>query len=322
MEVINYKDYLAAVLTQFPLRPGTDPSGWIDGILAHTAYKAPMVPFFQITPEVSPAQNSDGWVHFSSIVGKSESHQELVRRYFQQLMPWRKGPFQIDGIPIDAEWDCRVKWNRFESKLPDLTGQTVLDVGANNGYYLFRLAEKKAVRVLGIDPHPLYFKQFLALNQWLPQPSNIQFLPIGYESLPQLESQFDLILLMGILYHEKNPLLSLQLIKEKLKTKGKLIVESIVIPGDASTVLFPRGRYAQMKNVYFIPSVGALESWLFKTGFKSVELLSVSTTNSDEQRVTPWSSAASLDDFLDPQDKSQTIEGYPAPERAVMIATI
>ncbi|MEY8213807.1 MAG: DUF1698 domain-containing protein, partial [Colwellia sp.] len=28
----------------------------------------------------------------------------------------------------------------------------------------------------------------------------------------------------------------------------------------------------------------------------------------------------SLSDFLDPQDKNKTIEGYPAPQRAIFIA--
>ena len=44
-------------------------------------------------------------------------------------------------------------------------------------------------------------------------------------------------------------------------------------------------------------------------------------TSTDEQRATKWMTNHSLIDFLDPNNKSLTIEGYPAPKRAVFIAT-
>nr|WP_169730591.1 DUF1698 domain-containing protein [Carnimonas nigrificans] len=41
----------------------------------------------------------------------------------------------------------------------------------------------------------------------------------------------------------------------------------------------------------------------------------------DEQRSTEWMTFQSLKDFLDPEDQHKTIEGYPAPRRALLVAT-
>jgi tRNA (mo5U34)-methyltransferase len=40
----------------------------------------------------------------------------------------------------------------------------------------------------------------------------------------------------------------------------------------------------------------------------------------DEQRPTAWMRFESLPDFLDPDDPTHTVEGLPAPRRAVLIA--
>jgi len=39
-----------------------------------------------------------------------------------------------------------------------------------------------------------------------------------------------------------------------------------------------------------------------------------------EQRATDWMRFQSLPEFLDPADHSRTVEGLPAPTRAVLIA--
>lgn len=316
MQSGNYQNYIASVLKNFPLIPELVQSFWIESLLTGSAYQNEFQNYSEKYLPTNPTVK-DGWVR----LGQKNDDTEVLVQYLQALKPWRKGPFEIAGIKIDAEWDSRQKWDRFARFLPDLTGKSVLDIGANCGYYLYRMFDTNAAKILGIDPHPLYFKQFLALDQWN-SASNIQFLPIGYESLNDLQDTFDLILLMGILYHEKNPLGCLNSIKEKLKPGGCLIVESIVVDGPADYVLFPKDRYAKMKNVYFIPTIGALESWIKKSGFVEIELISTSTTDPSEQRVTQWSSNASLEDFLDPTNLSRTIEGYPAPQRVIFKAKV
>jgi len=98
------------------------------------------------------------------------------------------------------------------------------------------------------------------------------------------------------------------------------VLETLVIEGDEHSVLVPGDRYAQMRNVYFIPSAAALKNWLEKCGFVDVRIVDVCTTTLEEQRRTEWMITESLAEFLDPNDSSKTIEGYPAPVRAVLIA--
>jgi len=103
-------------------------------------------------------------------------------------------------------------------------------------------------------------------------------------------------------------------------SEGELVLETLVVDGDENTVLVPGDRYAQMRNVYFIPSAPALKQWLEKCGFVDVKIVDMNITSTDEQRRTEWMTTESLADFLDPADASKTVEGYPAPLRAVLIA--
>ena len=98
------------------------------------------------------------------------------------------------------------------------------------------------------------------------------------------------------------------------------MLETLVIDGDVNSVLVPQDRYAKMKNVYFIPSVDCLINWLQKTGFKNIRCVDVALTTLEEQRKTDWLENESLIDFLDPKDHRKTIEGHPAPKRAVILA--
>jgi tRNA (mo5U34)-methyltransferase len=84
--------------------------------------------------------------------------------------------------------------------------------------------------------------------------------------------------------------------------------------------LVPEGRYAKMRNVWFIPSTQTLGGWLRRAGFRDVRLIDCSLTNVAEQHATEWMRFESLVDFLDPEDPSRTLEGHPAPRRAIFLA--
>ena len=94
-----------------------------------------------------------------------------------------------------------------------------------------------------------------------------------------------------------------------------------VPPFEGEMALFPRKRYAKMNNIFFIPTVACLTHWLTRSGFDSIQSVDVSRTTSDEQRKTDWIDTESLADFLDPNNPEKTVEGYPAPVRAMILAT-
>ena len=245
--------------------------------------------------------------------------QQRITQLLKNMMPWRKGPFHLYGINIDTEWRSDWKWERLIPHINNLSGQTVLDVGCNSGYHLWRMVGAGAKLAVGIDPMALYLCQFEAIRKLLGNDQRAHLLPLGIEELPKLNA-FDTVFSMGVLYHRRSPLDHLFQLKDQLVDGGQLVLETLVIDGDLHQVLMPGERYAQMRNVYFIPSVPTMINWLHKCGFSDVKMVDKSVTSLDEQRKTEWMTSDSLADFLDPNDSSKTIEGYPAPMRAVFIA--
>jgi tRNA (mo5U34)-methyltransferase len=236
----------------------------------------------------------------------------------EALTPWRKGPFQLGAVDVQAEWDSARKWDRFVKRVP-LAGKRVLDVGAGNGYFTLRAVGAGAAFALGIDPSWHYNAQW-ALLQRLFQCQQAALLPLRLKDLPTLEPAFDVVFSMGVLYHQRDPLTHLAELRRALEPGGQLVLESLVLQVPESTCLVPRERYAAMRNVWFIPSPACVESWLLRSGFETCECIDISRTTAAEQRPSPWMRAPSLQDFLDPTDSTRTIEGYPAPVRAVFLA--
>ena len=244
-----------------------------------------------------------------------------LREALQRLHPWRKGPFELFGIHIDTEWRSDWKWDRLREDIDPLEGRRVLDVGCGSGYHCWRMLGDGAEEVIGIDPTPLFIVQFWALQKYLQQ-DNIWLLPMGIEQVPAKLQAFDTVFSMGVLYHRRSPLDHLQELKDCLRPGGQLVLETLVIEGELGDTLLPEGRYARMGNVWFLPSCDTLLSWLCKLGFVDPQLVDVGDTTTEEQRSTQWMTFHSLANFLDPEDSKKSIEGHPAPRRAIVTARI
>lgn len=245
---------------------------------------------------------------------------DRLRQQLEALIPWRKGPIDLFGIHIDTEWRSDWKWQRVAPHIQPLDGRTVLDVGSGNGYYSLRMHGAGAARVVGIDPSPRFVVQFYMLKKYLGD-LPVDVLPLGIEALPPNCQAFDTTFSMGVFYHRRSPMDHLRELKETLVPGGELVLETLVIDGELGQVLVPEGRYAMMNNVWFLPSCPTLVSWMRKSGFEDIRVVDISTTSLDEQRSTAWMRFHSLKDFLDPSDLTRTVEGHPAPRRAVVVAT-
>jgi tRNA (mo5U34)-methyltransferase len=250
----------------------------------------------------------------------SDRHRQGIEKLLRNLMPWRKGPYFLYGTHINTEWRSDWKWERVLPHISPLAGRTVLDVGCGSGYHMWRMIGAGAHLVVGIDPMQLFLVQFEAVRKLLNDDRRAHMLPLGIEQLPVLQA-FDTVFSMGVLYHRRSPLDHLLQLKNQLVSGGELVLETLVIEGDVNQVLVPGERYAQMRNVFFIPSAEALKSWLEKSGFVDVRIVDFALTTTEEQRRTDWMTSESLAEFLDPYDPSKTVEGYPAPLRAVLVAT-
>jgi tRNA (mo5U34)-methyltransferase len=247
-----------------------------------------------------------------------------IKTGLQQLSPWRKGPFQFFDTHIDTEWRSDWKWQRIAAHLAPLEGRTILDVGCGSGYHMWRMLGAGAYRVVGVDPSRLFLAQFQAFKQYAQSSQkpllNIDLLPLKMEDVPRPLKAFDTTFSMGVLYHRKSPIDHLAELKDTLKPGGQLVLETLVIEGELGEVFMPEDRYAQMRNVWFLPSCDTLLLWARRAGFKNPRIVEKNVTSLEEQRSTEWMQYQSLTDFLDANDKSKTVEGYPAPLRATLIA--
>ncbi|HPY42516.1 MAG TPA: tRNA 5-methoxyuridine(34)/uridine 5-oxyacetic acid(34) synthase CmoB, partial [Thiolinea sp.] len=262
-----------------------------------------------------------GAVRIGQASNASSEQQAALHQALEVFIPWRKGPFEVFGIRIDTEWRSDWKWERVAPHLSPLQDRLVLDVGCGSGYHLWRMLGAGAQQVIGIDPSLFFLMQFQLIKHYSGQ-QPVHFLPLKSEDLPDFQGKgFDTVLSMGVLYHRRSPLDHLQELKNALRGGGELVLETLIVEGDVHTALMPEDRYGKMRNVWFIPSVAMLELWLRRLGFEDIRTVDVTPTTTAEQRSTEWMRFESLKDFLDPNDPSRTVEGYPAPVRAVIIAT-
>mgnify|MGYP000526581320 CR=1 FL=1 len=271
-------------------------------------------------PVLTPSQiELKSKVEIGDIAALSEQDRALFMEHLTTFHPWRKGPYKLFGIELDTEWRSDWKWDRVLPHIQDLTGRKVLDIGGGNGYHGWRMIGAGADLVLGIDPTLVFVMQYHVMQRYLGE-QNHYVLPIGIEDLPERLGCFDTVFSMGVLYHRRSPLDFLYELRSCLRSGGELVLETLVIDGEQGEVLMPEGRYAKMRNVWFFPSIPTMALWLRRCGFKNVQCVDVSVTSVEEQRATPWMTFESLKDFLDPNDKSKTLEGLPAPMRAVFTA--
>lgn len=247
------------------------------------------------------------------------SREELIDR-LQAFHPWRKGPYSFFGVEIDTEWRSDWKWERLLPHIQPLAGRRVLDVGCGNGYHGWRMRGAGADFVLGIEPFLVSVMQFQVMQRYL-QDHQHHVIPIGVEDLPANMACFDSVFSMGVLYHRRSPLDHLLELKGCLRPGGQLILETLIVEGDQETVFMPPGRYAKMRNVWFLPSVAAMTLWLQRCGFTEIACVNTNLTSHGEQHATEWMRFESLADYLDPDDETKTIEGHPAPLRAIFTAT-
>ncbi|MCK5543507.1 MAG: tRNA 5-methoxyuridine(34)/uridine 5-oxyacetic acid(34) synthase CmoB [Desulfobacterales bacterium] len=243
-----------------------------------------------------------------------------IKKTLHELCPWRKGPFNLFGIDINTEWQSWMKWDRIKDHLGDIKDKRILDIGSSNGYYMFKLAVENPLMVLGVEPQHSFYYQYLALQKYL-NLENVFCLPIKFEEFPVMNDYFDIVFCMGVLYHRKSPVEMLQGVHKLMRKGGNLIVENLVLESKEGLCLFPESRYAKMRNVFFIPDLKCMQSWLERAGFSDIKCIDVTKTTIEEQRQTDWIQTESLINFFDPKDHNKTIEGYPAPVRAIFTAS-
>lgn len=243
---------------------------------------------------------------------ETKSGPEAFDPALRALHPWRKGPFKVGPLTIDTEWRSDWKWQRLYPHV-DWQNKCVVDIGGGNGYFGWQMLHAGASCVLGVDPTLLFCMQHQAIQKLICHPRH-WVIPLGIQELPG-HAEFDIALSMGVIYHRRDPRAHLEHICGLVKPGGTVVLESIVAP----TGFKPPDRYARMRNVWWIPSVGELQQWMQACGLEQPRCVDHSVTTVEEQRSTDWMRFESLAQALDPAQPNLTIEGHPAPARAIMV---
>jgi len=247
----------------------------------------------------------------------SEEDALEIEKTARLMMPWRKGPFVLNELFIDSEWQSQIKYNLLEPHF-NLKDKIVGDIGCNNGYYLFRMLSHQPKKLIGFDPSAIYYSQFMFINHYIQ--SDIKYELLGVEHVEFYEHKFDVLFCLGVLYHRSDPVMMLKSLFRGLNKGGELILDTFMIDGEQELCLCPKDRYSKIPNIYFVPTIPSLINWCKRAGFSEVEVLATMKTEHEEQRKTSWVQSQSLEDFLDPKDESKTVEGYPAPKRVYIKA--
>lgn len=146
----------------------------------------------------------------------------------------------------------------------DLSGKSVLDIGANDGYFSFLAEKRKAARVLAIDvwqgddiksgrigvgkDGEYFLKTFDLAKKALK--SRVAYENMNLFDIPSLQAKFDVIFLFGVYYHLEDPLRAFRIVSEKLNPGGLLLFEGLVRAGNRRPLLY-RFRGSEMEPTTF-----------------------------------------------------------------------
>jgi tRNA (mo5U34)-methyltransferase len=180
------------------------------------------------------------------------------------------------GIITPGQDDSFAKLKQL--RLPeDLTGRTVLDIGAYDGFFSFEAEKRGAKRVLAVD---LYAGSergggrkagFNLAKRILG--SKVEEAEIDVADMtPERVGSFDVVLFLGVLYHLKDPLSALERVASV--TKGLLILEThadLLHMDEAAVAYYPGTELNDDMSNWCGPNHAAL-SWMLKeAGFKDVK---------------------------------------------------
>jgi YD repeat-containing protein len=203
-----------------------------------------------------------------------------IRVKAEALAPWYHEIELFPGyITHSGMIPCRYQWDqnrRVREKL-DYKGKRVLDIGAMDGLWAFEAEQLGATSVVAADIFqraPLCYERFqlarYALN------SRVQLIPNGdvsrlRERLDWLgRDPFDIVQLLGVLYHLRDPMQALLQVRSVLAPSGTLFFETAIY-ADAPPGLWVRlnsdkGVYDDA-TTWWVPSVPALYDMLRLSGF-------------------------------------------------------
>jgi len=193
-------------------------------------------------------------------------------------------------------------------ELPDLTGKSVLDIGAWDGYYSFLAERLGAARVVALD-HYVWGVDMVAREKywaacaqrgelpdherdttefWRPELPGRRAFDFAREVLnskvePMVADfatvdldtvgRFDVVLYLGVLYHMKEPLRALERLRKVTKEVAVIETQAIAVSGVEELGLlqfFAGDEFMHDFGNWYIPSLEAIRQLVRAAGFSGM----------------------------------------------------
>jgi len=159
----------------------------------------------------------------------------------------------------------------------DLTGKTILDVGANQGVFSFECEKRNAKEIIAVDLYddwPHLYEGIKLCKEILE--SKVQIVKFDIIEIEKLKKEFDIVLFFGVIYAIRNPFLALQ--KLYSVCKELVIVEGMVLRSDKSICyVLEKDEIVKGQPLTIAFSPRALMTYAQYIGFTKTEFLGFST---------------------------------------------
>ena len=162
---------------------------------------------------------------------------------------------------------------------PDLSGKSVLDIGAWDGFFSFEAERRGAARVVALDSYcwngagwgtKAGFELARRARNSKVEDINLEVLDIT----PERAGMFDIVFFLGVLYHLRHPLLALERVRSV--TRERLILETEVdLLGlrEPAMAFYPAGELNRDTTNWWAPNPAALSGMLRAAGFGRIEIV-------------------------------------------------
>ncbi|MEO8381951.1 MAG: DUF1698 domain-containing protein [Acidobacteriota bacterium] len=160
---------------------------------------------------------------------KPISDPDEIRRLVASHVRWWHEIELAPGIVTPGDDSNRMKLPILDGLgLPaDMRGLRALDIGCSDGYFSFEM-ERRGADVVAIDFVPENYTGFATARKILG--SAVQYhMENVYNVTPEKYGRFDVVLLMGVLYHLRKPLAALDALRSVMPKDAQLFVGTMMI---------------------------------------------------------------------------------------------
>lgn len=215
---------------------------------------------------------------------------ENAAQHVLERVPLWFHTFSLDGGSLYTRGVARDHRYRIPALPRDLTGKSVLDVGAFDGFYAFLAEARGADRVVAVDNEQYRDwvrsrwgveleggEGFRAIAELLG--SRVEYRRLDAFDLDHLDETFDLIFCFGILHRVENPLGLLRVLCRRLGDGGQLLLETYgvdnpLLEDEAAIRVRESGEvYARDDFVYWGFSGESLDRLARHAGFAGARIL-------------------------------------------------